>query len=287
MCFFYCFGADFRIGVFFLDGCIALEQLIELIPAAGFPSRVFSLTGGGGKTSLMYRWAACLQASGRPVITAATTKLADTPRRDSRFVAVSSCKAAITAVEQMVSGQKSAFCLQAPLVTLVSVRPAPPGKLSGIEPEWIDSLSAQFPDVFFLVEADGAAGKSLKGYQSYEPVIPTSTSLLVPVIGLDVLNGPADAEQVHRPELFRRISGLGENAPISIEAICSALLHPEGYLCRIPPQATVLPFLNKAETQKQWESGRKLAACILSAKHRQIIAVWVGSLQRNIFARCI
>ena len=42
-----------------------LEQLITQLPLTESVCRIISLTGGGGKTSLMYRWAACLKAGAR------------------------------------------------------------------------------------------------------------------------------------------------------------------------------------------------------------------------------
>lgn len=233
-----------------------MEQLTAELSLTDSRCRVISLTGGGGKTSLMYRWAACLKDSGLTVITTTTTKLAASPRADSRFVEVSDLAAASEVVEEQLTANSQ---FPPGLITLVSDRPAPTGKVSGIDPEWIDRLAERFPTVFFLVEADGSAGKPLKGYQDYEPVVPTSTALLIPVIGLDALECPADSTHVHRPEFFRRIAGLAADAMISPQAVCAALLHPDGYLRAAPPQAMILPLLNKAETPQLQQIGRELA----------------------------
>ena len=263
---------------------LTLEQLTTQLPLSGARCRVISLTGGGGKTSLMYRWAACLKENGLTVITTTTTKLAASLREDSRFVEVSTLVSAMAVVEKTVSTGAQSSCLT---ITLVSDRPAPTGKVSGLEPKWIDLLAERFPAVFFIVEADGSAGKSLKGYLDDEPVVPASTALLIPLVGLDALGCPVDNAHVHRPEIFRRIAGLAAEAQITPEAICNALLHPAGYLRTAPPQAIILPFLNKAETPQLQQMGRKVAGCILNAKHRQISAVLVGSVNSNHFARVL
>jgi probable selenium-dependent hydroxylase accessory protein YqeC len=263
---------------------LTLEQLTTQLPLTESHFRVISLTGGGGKTSLMYRWAACLKDNGLPVVTTTTTKLEASPRNDSRFVEVSTLETAMAVVEKTVSAGAHSSC---PTLTLVSDRPTPTGKVSGIEPQWIDLLAERFPAVFFIVEADGSAGKSLKGYQGHEPVVPASTTLLIPVVGLDALGCNADSTHVHRPEIFRRITGLAADELISPETVCNALLHPEGYLRSAPPQATILPLLNKAETPQLQQMGRELAGCILNAKHRQISAVLVGSVKSNHFARVL
>ena len=263
---------------------LTLEQLTTQLPLTGARCRVISLTGGGGKTSLMYRWATCLKDSGLTVITTTTTKLADSQRADSRFVKVSALETAIAVVEKTVSAGAHSSC---PTLTLVSDRPAPTGKVAGIEPQWIDRLAERFPAVFFIVEADGSAGKPLKGYQDYEPVVPACTALLIPLVGLDALGCPADSAHVHRPDFFRRITGLAADELISPETVCTALLHPEGYLRTAPPQAMILPLLNKAETPQLQQMGQELAGCILTAKHRQISAVLVGSVKSNRFARLL
>jgi len=59
------------------------------------------------------------------------------------------------------------------------------GKLQGVPPAWVAALREHSDWVF--VEADGAAGKPLTVPRDYEPVIPESTELLVPVCGLDAL----------------------------------------------------------------------------------------------------
>ena len=54
----------------------------------------------------------------------------------------------------------------------------------------------------YLVEADGAARRPIKGYASYEPVIPPAAGLLLPVLGLDALGKKVESQTVHRVELF-------------------------------------------------------------------------------------
>jgi probable selenium-dependent hydroxylase accessory protein YqeC len=249
------------------------QQLLE----SGLPTRVFSLTGGGGKTSLMLLWAACLRASGYSVVATTTTKLAAQPHAGCRIVPAATWAGAVSAVAESIGQDKP--------IILVSDQSITPGKLAGIPPAWIDALSIQFPDIFFLVEADGSAGRSVKGYQAYEPVIPARTALLMPVIGLDALAQPINSQQVHRPELFCRISGSEPGLPISAAAITSALLHADGYLHNVPTTTLILPLLNIVETRQQYRQCRELAALILAANQPQICAVLAGSVQNDCFVR--
>ena len=225
----------------------------------------------------MLLWATCLHVSGYSVVATTTTKLANQPHAGCRIASAATFAAAVSAVEESM-GQDE------PLI-LVNDHHTIPGKLSGISPEWIDALSIEFPDTFFLVEADGSAGRSVKGYQSYEPVIPSRTALHVPVIGLDALGQPINPQKVHRPELFCRISGSLPDLPISATAITNALLHTDGYFHNTPPTAVVLPLLNKVETRLQYRQCRELAALVLAANHPKIIGVLAGSVQHDCFVR--
>lgn len=225
----------------------------------------------------MLLWATRLHASGYSVVVTTTTKLADQPHAGCQITTAATLSAAATAVAES-TGQDQ------PII-LVGDQPTTPGKLSGIAPDWIDALSIKFPDTFFLVEADGSAGRSVKGYHPYEPVIPARTGLLVPIIGLDALGQPINSQQVHRPELFCRISGSKPGLPVSPAAIANALLHRDGYLHNTPPTAAILPLLNKVETRRQYQKCRELAALILAVGQPKICSILAGSVQHDCFVR--
>lgn len=60
---------------------------------------------------------------------------------------------------------------------------------------------------YVLVEADGAAGRPLKGHAPWEPVIPPETGRVIQVVGMSGLGRPME-ETVHRPEYFCRLCGM-------------------------------------------------------------------------------
>lgn len=242
--------------------------------------RVFSLIGGGGKTSLMFHWAACLLNAGIAVVSATTTKLAATPQAGVCFCPVDSLSAATRVIAQSKS-QRSVLCL-------VRGLSASPGKFEGLDPLWIDELARQLPDTFFLVEADGSAGRSLKGHLPYEPVIPASSSLVVPVFGLDCLGQKIDGESVHRPERLRQIIGIGETPAeilITPELLVSVLYTKGGYLEKAPKDAFVLPYLNKLENRESYRQARQISDLIVAAQEPRIAAVLGGSIRNGCLLR--
>ena len=255
---------------------VTLANLPDLVRANGSP-RVITLIGGGGKTSLMQLWARCLQECGIAVVTTTTTKLCNKPQTGFTFVQPVNLSEARTMLDKNHGSDQ--------ILTLSGKLLPAEGKLTGIPVDWVEQLSSYSPDTIFLVEGDGSAGRSLKAHLSHEPVIPACTSLLIPIVGLDVLGQPLNEENVHRSEVFARITGNCLGAPIDPAAVLKVLLHQEGYLRQCPDTAAVVPFFNKAETLHACRAGFRLAQKILSAGQPQINSVLVGSVQQNCFAR--
>lgn len=86
-------------------------------------------------------------------------------------------------------------------VICAGVREAATGKLTAL-PYGLAGLCD-----YVLVEADGAAGRPLKGHGPWEPAIPPETGRVIQVAGMSGLGRPM-TEAVHRPEYFCRLCGL-------------------------------------------------------------------------------
>ena len=142
---------------------------------------LIALTGGGGKTSLIFRLAREYVSENRKVIVATTTHMAwdpgqpFAPANDPEKIADQIYRYGFT-----VTG-----CELADIQKL--------GACSAQELRWMRELC----DVM-LVEADGAGRKPLKVPRDYEPVIPEQTDLVIGVIGLDCL-GEKICDTAHRP----------------------------------------------------------------------------------------
>lgn len=231
--------------------------------------------GGGGKTGLMYLWACSLKSAGYPVIVTTTTKLSSNPRADTLYHRAPDLDAARLLCDQSATSG-SIPTLYSTLLTNVH-------KLDGLPTEWLDSLRREFPQLFFLVECDGSAGRSLKGHLPHEPVVPACTDLWVPVFGLDAIGQPVSDLWVHRQDSFCRLTGAKKEERITESHLLSLLLHPGGYLDKAPAKIAILPFLNKAETAAAWESGLNVAQRILAAGHSGLDRVLIGSVQDNQF----
>ena len=120
------------------------------------------------------------------------------------------------------------------------------------------------PDVdFVLVEADGSRMRPIKAPATHEPVIPTETTLVVPVVGIDALDGRF-SQVTHRPEIAEellRYSVIGDQ--LSVENVAGLIAHPQGGLKNVPDGARVVPFINKVETPVQLHAARQIARHLL------------------------
>ena len=137
---------------------------------------VISVTGAGGKTSLVFAWARELAAAGKSVIITTTTHMYRPERMEEDGISI-----------------------------VVSDDPERPDKVMAPPADILDSLR-ETADVV-LIEADGSRRMPLKWPAEWEPVIPDYTDYTVCVAGLSAL-GRKTSEVVYRadelPDRFRR-----------------------------------------------------------------------------------
>jgi len=132
-----------------------------------------------------------------------------------------------------------------------------------------------------LIEADGSRQKPLKAPAEHEPVIPEFADLVVQVVGLTDLGKPLDDKFVHRPEIFGDLSGLRPGETITFDALIRVLVHPDGGLKNVPPQARRVVLLNQADTPQLQSQAESLAQRLLPTYDAVIIA---SLKDENIFA---
>jgi probable selenium-dependent hydroxylase accessory protein YqeC len=129
------------------------------------------------------------------------------------------------------------------------------GKLESLPEEVLASLVPAY-DVT-LLEADGSAGFSCKGWLKSEPVVPAFCTGTVGVVTMDALGKPATEENVFRLKEFLSLCSLKEGDAITAQALEAMVCAPEGmfknsvgnkYLCvnRVedePASSAALAFL--------------------------------------------
>ena len=266
-----------------------MTERVWTLPAAlglGSGPELVAFVGGGGKTSLLFALAAALP--GRVIITT-TTRI---------FAAQMRLAPAVVYADDL-----------SPLGTLLDVHGrclvvghVDGDKARGVDPDLPGRLLAR-PDVdAVVVEADGSRMRPVKAPAEHEPVIPPQATLVVPVAGLDALEGPLD-EVAHRAEIVKRIRnyelgirneeqgsvpspsgrGLGRGSDIPSPSgrglgrgsiaggqewltpaeLARVLIHPDGGLKGVPERARFVPFLNKVENPARLAAARTAARLML------------------------
>ena len=142
----------------------------------------------------------------------------------------------------------------------------------------MDRLAKTVP--YIIVEADGAARKPLKAPNATEPVIPESTSLVIAVTGMDALGCRLTEENVFRPEIVSRLTGLAKGGTVTADTIATLITHPQGITKGSPAHARIVPFINKIDIIKDPAAADDLAGKILGKRHPQIERVVLGQVQR-------
>ncbi|MGB3905051.1 MAG: selenium cofactor biosynthesis protein YqeC, partial [Anaerolineae bacterium] len=224
---------------------------------------VVALVGAGGKSTAMFRLAGELTSDGWKVITTTTTMV----RRDQR-----SEHTILEPEGKTLLEQARASLREHSHITVASGLSEAEGKLAGVDPSLVDDLIA-LPEVdAVIVEADGAKGRSLKAPAALEPVMPASTTILVPVAAVDAVGQPLDEKVVHRPEIVAGLADAKLGQPITPQTIARVLVHPEGGMKNAPRQARVFPLINKV-TDLHIESAREIAQLLLEEPrvHRVVL----------------
>ena len=235
---------------------------------------VISLVGGGGKTTLMFSWGHELAHRRRGVILTTTTKIRE-PEPSPDFTSFV-CFDFIPMREWITKNLTTHSCL------LLARSRLPDGKWEGLPPDWIEEIM-KIPGVTcILVEADGAKGHSLKAPREGEPVVPLNTTLLLPVVGIDALGCPLDENHVFRWKLAMDILQKPEGTILNEEMIALLLA---ATLKKNPEGARVIPFINKIDSPKDLERGRKLGQVLLNIPGREIKRVVLGRAQKALVVK--
>ncbi|NLI12751.1 selenium cofactor biosynthesis protein YqeC [Pelotomaculum propionicicum] len=237
---------------------------------------IISIVGGGGKTSLMFRLAKEISVQYNVIITT-TTKIFMPSPEEFPLVLLGEGEAA---------EHNLACYLRSGLKPVVGSGLLSNNKLKGITPEQVSLL--QYYANYTLVEADGSKGCSLKGHLNYEPVIPGETTLLVVVVGADIIGKTLDSRHVHRPEIVARRTGRTIGSKIDAELVAELITHPEELLRDTPPGARIVVFINKADCLADITEVNHLVRLLLGQKIEKVI---LGSAQgripiHNIFKFC-
>ncbi len=242
--------------------------------ALGLKKReVISLVGAGGKTTLMFRLAREIFLSGKRVVTTTTTKILEPKSEETNFLFVDPD-------ERKIADFILGHLHQYGHVTVARERLGS-GKLNGVSADLVNELWRFEKIDAIIVEADGAAGRPVKAPRNWEPVIPSSTTLVVAILGVDGVGKELNEENVFQPNLVSKMTGIPVGEKLTDEAMAVLAVHPEGIFKGAPPSSRVVAFLNKVDISDGLSKATGIAKKIMEKKHPRIERVVLGELKNE------
>jgi molybdenum cofactor cytidylyltransferase len=215
---------------------------------------VVALVGGGGKSTAMFRLAGEIAERGGRAITTTTTHI---------FAAqIALAPAHVRAAAATRDAVAAALDAHRHVLVVGATNPET-ARAAGPSLELLSRLRAWFPGACLVNEADGSRMRPFKAPADHEPVIPAETTLVVPVVGADVLGQPLDDDHVHRAELVSALAGVPLGSPVTPEVVARVLAHPRGGRKGVPPGARVVIVVNKADALADRGPAREVAERLL------------------------
>ena len=145
---------------------------------------IISITGAGGKTSLIFFLAKNLSKKGRVLITT-TTKIYIPEKQYFEKLYIGN---------SVVMGDSKNI--------VVEGRGTLENKLLGLTYDEIEDKKKLYD--YILIEADGSKRKLLKGWNDSEPCIPNFTTLTIGVVNLKSIGLTINKENIHRLKIFQK-----------------------------------------------------------------------------------
>lgn len=235
---------------------------------------VIAIVGGGGKSSAAFRIGLDLAHNGfRAVITHTARIAAFQTAWSPAVVEVAEDAATLPwhAIEAALAAHNVCLLTGPPVAD----------RRAGLPPHLVDSLAQAAAGLnlhAISIEADGSKMRPAKAPAEHEPVLPHSTTILAPTLGLDAIGGELDDRLFHRAALVRTVLDLAGADPIRFTSQQAArlLVHAAGGAKALPPGARLLPILNKADHPLRLLYGR-LAAARLAAEGQAALLACVGN----------
>jgi probable selenium-dependent hydroxylase accessory protein YqeC len=215
---------------------------------------VVAITGGGGKTSLMFHLAEELSQLGRVLVTT-TTKIYNPSEEEYEKLIVG---------DEVFLGHRKNIS--------VAARGERDGKLHGFSFEELEELLPEYD--YILMEADGAKMKQMKGWREDEPVIPSYATKVIGVANIKPLGKRATQDNIHRLNTFLQMVDIEEEEEVDLEVFKRYL--QRGKFFKGFSGERIL-FLNGVEEGFEYEAAMKLGS--------QVENFYFGSIKEKRIAK--
>jgi len=224
-------------------------------PALGLiPGDALAIVGCGGKTALLHRLAAELRSE--IVLLATTTRIL--------FPTISIDNVCPPALQAGVNlfhggfGDDNKKLLPPDLAYLETLRSS---------------------GDYTLLECDGSKGLSLKGWAEYEPAVPSWSTVTVGVCTLWPVSTVLSEENVHRPDIFSRLTGAKLGDVATFAHVAAMISHEDGLFGKAVGRRYL--FLNQVESEEQMTQALELVAILPQMFKDSLTGILAGSVQQG------
>ncbi len=193
------------------------------------PRELVSFVGAGGKSTLLLGLGHELAKNGHRVVLTTTTKMGT-----NQIPASSAPVHDLDEVRRVIAAGNMVF--------LIGETDGP--KVIGVPTAMVDELADDNSVDYIVVEADGARRRAIKAPAEHEPVIPSRSTTVVVVTGLDAVGSRVD-DAAHRPELVSAITGRGLDEKLTPEDVAAVIGSQSGGLARVPDETRVVVALTQ------------------------------------------
>ena len=234
---------------------------------------VISLAGAGGKTTLMFCLAKELFLAGKKVVTTTTTKILEPTSGETASLFIN--------LDEKELKQFVLKHLDEYRHITIAREKLGSGKLKGVSSDLMNDLWRSGEIDYIIIEADGAAGRPIKAPREGEPVIPSSTTLVLAILGVDGVEMEVNEENVFQAERVSKLTGIPMGKKMTDEAMAVLMTHPEGIFKGAPSSSRVIAFLNKVDIPEGLVKAKGIAQKIIERKHPRIERVLLGQLRKE------
>jgi probable selenium-dependent hydroxylase accessory protein YqeC len=215
-----------------------------------------AIFGGGGKTSLLYRFGKDLSAKYQKILLTSIVKAGPSPYYQIHFVHPNK------SILNLFDKDNPLYIMKEKVRDDKYI-----GFESGELKPWLNEID------ICLFEADGARDLPLKAHHQYDPALPSYTTQAIIVIGADAINTKLSDGKIHRSSLFKEMWHINTDTLIDIKLITKVTTSKNGYLTKIHDSIEKTYFINKADAFPH--NAQQLAESI---SHKKCGSVYVGSV---------
>lgn len=250
---------------------VLMKSVSDLFSALDIgPRELVALVGGGGKTSLLFALAEELHQGKKRVVTSTTTKVGHREaQRSPCIVFTGSGPSWKDKLSEGLQNHGHVFLARGLLDS---------GKVDGIDPSIVNEMYQEGGIDYIILEADGASGRPVKAPADHEPVIPSSSTKVVAMLGLEAIGAQMGPEVVFREDLFSKLTGLESGEQLTPTVLARLFLKPEGLFKGTPSSAKKMVFLNKQDLLPESGEAEELARLVLESEVSRVERIVIGSL---------